>query len=200
VSLIAGHTLLVLDTETTGFSPAPMGRDRLVEVAYVKVVNAAVGEEWSSLVRPGIPIPPEATRIHGIGDAEVASAPGYAEIGRRLREACADHVLVFHNAPFDLPFLRDLFREAGVPPLLNPVLDTLGLARQLGDSGSNRLGDVARRLQVPARTAHRALGDALMTADVLLGLLAKPKVTAKVASLSELAAASQDTVRTTGRR
>jgi len=64
--------------------------------------------------------------------------------------------LAAHNAPFDLPFLIELFREAGVPGLLNPVVDTLGLARGLSGAGSNRLEDVARREGVPVPGAHRA--------------------------------------------
>jgi len=108
VSLLSGQTLVAVDTETTGMSPAD--GHRLVEVARVAIVDGALGEEWSTLIHPCRPIPPDATRVHGISDAMVANAPKAAEAARKLREACADLPLVFHNAAVDLPFLMQLFR------------------------------------------------------------------------------------------
>jgi len=78
--------------------------------------------------------------------------------------------LIFHNASFDLPFLIALLRQAGQPPLLNPIIDTLGLARGLGGPGGNSLGGLAARLGLPVETKHRALGDALTTARLFLAL------------------------------
>lgn len=199
MTLLAGRTVLAVDTETTGMSPAE--GHRLVEVARVAVVDGALGEEWSSLVQPGRPIPPDAARVHGIHDAMVAGAPPAAEVARTLREACDDLPLVFHNAPFDLPFLVHLFREAGAPPLLNPILDTLGLARGLfGSTASNSLGPLSARLGLPAETAHRALGDARTTARLFVLLAGRWEGERGVRSLAELAAVSQDVMRTTGRR
>ena len=168
MSLLAGVTVLAVDTETTGMSPAD--GHRLVEVARVAVVNGALGEEWSTLIQPGRAIPPDATRVHGISDAMVANAPTAAAAGRELRAACADLPLVFHNAPFDLPFLLQLFRDANAAPLLNPIIDTLGLARGLFGTGSNALGALATRLNLPAETAHRALGDTRTTARLFVEL------------------------------
>ena len=203
MSLLAGRTLLAVDTETTGMSPA--SGDRLVEVAYVPIVDGVIGEGWSSLVRPGRPIPPGATNVHKITDAMVAGAPSYADVARVLREACADLPLVFHNAPFDLPFLVAMFEEAGVPPLRNPIVDTLGIAREQGGVGGNSLGALATRMGLPAEAAHRALGDARTTARLFLKLAAaweakRPASGGVPASLAELAAISQDVMRTTGRR
>jgi DNA polymerase-3 subunit epsilon len=198
MSLLAGKTILALDTETTGMSPAD--GHRLVEVARVAVVDGALGEEWSSLIDPGRPIPPDATRVHGIRDDMVATAPKSGEVGRALREACADLPLVFHNAPFDLPFLLWLFREAGAPPLLNPVVDTLGLARGLFGTGNNSLGALAQRLGLPAETAHRALGDTRTTARAFVALAARWEREKGVRTLLELAAVSQDVMRATARR
>jgi len=198
MSLLAGHKILALDTETTGMSPAD--GHRLVEVARVAVVDGALAEEWSTLVAPGRPIPPDATRVHGIRDDMVANAPAAAEVGRALREACGDLPLVFHNAPFDLPFLLHLFHEAGAPPLLNPVVDTLGLARGLFGTGNNSLGALAKRLGLPAETAHRALGDTRTTARAFVELAARWEREKGVRSLLELAALSQDVMRVTARR
>src|SRR5262249_48902917 len=162
MSLLAGHTLLAVDTETTGMSPAD--GHRLVEVARVAAGDGALGAGWSPLGTPGRPTPADATRVHGIPDAMVAAAPSAAEAGKLLREACADLPLVFHNAPFDLPFLLQLFRDAGAPALLNPVIDTLGLARGLFATGSHALGALAEKVGLPRETPHRGLGDTRTTA------------------------------------
>jgi DNA polymerase III epsilon subunit-like protein len=103
-------------------------------------------------------------------DAMVADAPAMAEVGRTWRATLGDHPLVFHNAPFDLPFLVHLFREAGAPPLTNPIVDTLGLARGLFGSSGNKLGELATRFQFPSETAHRALGDTRTTARLFVEL------------------------------
>ena len=198
MSLLSGVTALAVDTETTGMSPAE--GHRLVEVARVAVVGGLLGEDWSTLIDPGRAIPPDATRVHGISDAMVAGAPKAAAAGQLLREACGDLPLVFHNAPFDLPFLVQLFRDASVPPLVNPIIDTLGLARGLFGTGSNALGAVAARLKLPAETAHRALGDTRTTARLFVELAGRWEREKGVRSLLELAAASQDVMRATARR
>lgn len=198
VSLLEGVTLLAVDTETTGMSPSDGAR--LVEVAHVTIANGALASEWSTLIDPGKPIPPDATRVHGIRDDMVAGGPRPADVGRALREACGDLPLVFHNAPFDLPFLVALFREAGAPPLINPIVDTLGLARGLFGTGSNALGALATRLKLPVETAHRALGDTRTTARLFVELAARWEREKGVRSLLELAAASQDVMRATAWR
>jgi len=198
MSLLSGQTAIAVDTETTGMSPA-FGH-RLVEVARVAIVDGVLGEEWSTLIDPGRPIPADASRVHGISDAMVAGAPKAAEAGRLLREACADLPIVFHNAPFDLPFLLHLFREAGTPPILNPIVDTLGLARGLFGPGSKSLGALAARLNLPGEAAHRALGDTRTTARLFIELAGRWEREKGVHSLLELAAVSQDLMRVTARR
>jgi DNA polymerase-3 subunit epsilon len=197
VTLLAGR-LDVLDTETTGMSPA-YGH-ALVEVARVRLEDGAIRERWSSLVQPGRPIPADAAAVHGITDDMVANAPPPAEAGRALREGCGAATLVLHNAPFDLPFLAAMMRGAGLPPLWNPVVDTLGLARGLGGDGSNSLRALAVRFGLPQEVAHRALGDALTTARLFVLLAERWEREKGVTSLAELAASSQDVVRLTGRR
>ena len=198
MGLLNGTRLLALDTETTGMSPRSGAA--LVEVASVALENGAIGESWSSLVNPGRPIPPDAERVHGISDAMVAGAPEPGAIAGRLRAACGDLPLVFHNAPFDLPFLRELMCGSGQAPLHNPVVDTLGLARGLYEGGGNSLGALAARFGLPPQTAHRALGDALTTAHLFLLLTRRWEEENQVRSLDELAAVSQDVLRLTARR
>ena len=197
MSLLSGARLVAVDTETTGFDPA--GGHELLEVACVPIEEERLGETWSSLVRPRRPIPPDAVRVHGITDATVAQAPEPAEVAAALRRACGEGPLVFHNASFDLPFLAALLRAGGQPPLWNPVVDTLGLARALLPAGDYSLGALARRFGLPAETAHRAAGDARTTARLFLRLAGEWEVERPGRGLAELAAASQDALRITRR-
>jgi DNA polymerase III epsilon subunit-like protein len=121
-------------------------------------------------------------------------------VAARVRAAVGERPIAFHNAPFDLPFLIAMLRATGQPPLLCPVLDTLGLARGLFGTGSNSLGALAERLGLPREAAHRALGDALTTARLLIALADRWERDKGVRSLLELAAASQDVMRVTARR
>ena len=139
--ILNGAELVAVDTETTGFD-VTQGH-RLVEGAAVRNEGGALGETWSSLIGPGRPFPAEASAVHGITDAMVADAPGPDAVAAELRARAGDHALVFHNAPFDLPFLIALLREGRQPPLFNPIVDTLGLARGLFGVGSNALGALA---------------------------------------------------------
>jgi DNA polymerase-3 subunit epsilon len=198
VSLLEGERVAVLDTETTGMSPSAGAE--LVEVAVVDLDGADVGRTWSSLVRPSRAIPPDATRVHGITDALVAGAPTPAEVAPRVRSAVGDRLIAFHHASFDLPFLVALMRATGQAPLLGPLVDTLGLARGLFGPGSNALGALAARLGLPWEPRHRALGDALTTARLLIALAERWERDKGVRSLDELAAASQDVMRVSARR
>ena len=138
----------MIDLETTGWSTAHGAT--AIEIARVGVEDGAIAETWSSLVGPRRPIPPEAIQTHGITEEMLEGAPGPESLATSLREACAGSLLVFHNAPFDLPFLALLLRQGGAPPLYDPVIDTLGLSRGLFGSGVNTLAQLAEQLGFPA--------------------------------------------------
>ncbi len=197
MTLLAGARLVAVDTETTGF--APSSGHELIEVACVPITDGVVGEGWSSLVRPARPIPADASRVHGITDAMVAGAPVPAAVAAEVRRACAEVPLVLHNARFDLPFLADLLRAGGEPPLFNPIIDTLGLARGILSESENSLGALARRLNLAPEISHRAAGDARTTARLLVLLAQRWEDERGVHSIAELAAASQDVERRTRR-
>ncbi|MBI3539398.1 MAG: 3'-5' exonuclease [Candidatus Eisenbacteria bacterium] len=191
------QALVVVDTETTGFDAA--GGHRIVEVATVAIDDGAIGETWSSLVSPDRPIPAEATAVHGIDDAMVAAAPPAAQVAAELRLRCGDRMLVFHHAAFDLAFLRPMLRRGGALPLHNPVIDTLGLARGLPGAGGHALEALTARFDLPHQPKHRALGDALTTAQLLLRLASRWASERGIGSWNELAAVSQDVLRRPGR-
>jgi len=197
VSLLAGQRVVVVDVETTGWNPT---RDAILEIACVTIDDGAIADSWSSLVQPGRPVPAEATRIHGITDAMLVSAPPPAVVAKPFRDRCGGSTIAIHNADFDLPFLEALLRRHGADPLYNPVIDTLGLARGLFGPGGNSLAELTRRHGIAHANAHRALDDARATAGLLLALAPRWESDRGTHSMAELAAASQDAIRLTGKR
>lgn len=149
----------VVDVETTGFSAE---NDRVVEMACVMVEDSRIAETSTSLVDPGIPIPPRATAVHGITDDDVVGAPRFEIAQLHLRRMCRGATVAAHNARFDLNFLPRLATL--------PWICTLDLARRAFPQAPNHKNETLRRfLEIDANgfEAHRALGDALVTAQIL---------------------------------
>ncbi|MBU2963327.1 3'-5' exonuclease [Citreicella sp. C3M06] len=165
-------TYTVFDTETTGLLPH---KDEVVQIGAVRVLNGRIvpGEIIDQLVNPGMPIPPASTRVHKVSDAMVQDAPDIAHAGRRFHRFAADSVIVAHNAPFDMAFLRRHRHRMGVE-WDHPILDTVLLSAVLfGASQTHTLDSLCERLgvEIPAQLRHTALGDAHATAQVLIKML-----------------------------
>lgn len=161
--------LVVFDTETTGTNSRS---DRIVEIACVKIHPDGRREDWERRLNPGIPIPAASTAIHGISDADVASAPRFRDVAADLAAYLAGCDLAGYNiAGFDLPVLRAEFLRAGVP---FEVSD-----RRLVDAQRIFFAREPRHLAAAARFycqsehdgAHGARADAEMTLRVLVGQL-----------------------------
>jgi hypothetical protein len=120
------------DVETTGLSAAD--GHRVCEFALLRFLRGTVIDSFVSLVNPLRPIDPGASAVNGITDEMVAAAPTFADLLPRILDFLADDPLVFHNAPFDLSFLRSEARIAGGSWPGNRVIDTLLLARRTGRS------------------------------------------------------------------
>ncbi len=193
-------TFTVLDTETTGLDPA--GGDRIVSLGAVRVVNGRVlrQETFERLVDPGRRVPAASTAIHGLTDAMLAGAPRIEDVLPDLLRFAEDTVLVGHDIGFDLRFLDVAARSAGVD-LAHPVLDTLLLDTTLYPAQSDHtLEAIAGRLGVSVVGRHTALGDALVTAEVLVGMLG-PLQEAGIGTLDDAVAASRTAFRSrTGAR
>ena len=162
---------VVVDLETTG---GPPGADAITEIGAVRVRGGAVESEMSTLVNPGRAIPAQITVLTGITNAMVAGAPPVGEaLTAFLAWARLDGestVLVAHNARFDVGHLRGAARALGLGWSEPTVLDTLALARRAwsrADVPDHKLGTLAALVGSPIRPAHRALGDARATVDVL---------------------------------
>ncbi len=165
-------TYVVFDTETTGLLPE---KDDVVQIGAVRLVNGrqVEGEVFDTLVDPGRPIPPTSTKVHGISDDMVEGAPCMAEAGARFRQFAKDAILVAHNAPFDMAFMKRDARQASAT-LDNPVFDTILLsAAVFGAEATHTLDAIAERLEVeiPTELRHTALGDAEATALIFQKML-----------------------------
>jgi DNA polymerase-3 subunit epsilon len=170
---LADLSYVVFDLETTGLGP---GRgDEVVSIGAVRVRGGRVIPEdyFFSLVDPGRPIPPASTRIHGITDEMVAGQPRLEAVLPRFVEFVAESVPAAHVASFDLAFLNPRLARMGQPPVApESVLDTLLLSYSLFPSwGGYNIDEIAARLGLDVRDRHTSLGDALVTAEILIRLL-----------------------------
>ncbi|MBB4930827.1 DNA polymerase-3 subunit epsilon [Lipingzhangella halophila] len=170
---LAQCTFVIVDLETTGARP---GEARITEIGAVKVRGGEVIGEFSTLVDPGVAIPPFITLLTGITQAMVAAAPRIeAVLPGFLEFAALDQgtVLVAHNAAFDTGFLKAACTEYGYHWPAPPIVDTVALARRLvprDEVKNHKLGTLAGFFGVPDQPTHRALDDARATVGVLHGL------------------------------
>lgn len=166
-------TYVVFDTETTGLLPAQ--GDEIVQIAAVRIVNGrrVEGEVFDTLVNPGRPIPSSSTEVHGITEAMVREAPAMADVGRAFHRFAQGAVLIAHNAPFDMEFLRRHEPAIGAR-FDHPILDTVLLSAVVfGQHEVHSLDALSHRLgiTIPEEARHTALGDTVATADAFLKML-----------------------------
>ncbi len=172
--------LAFLDVETTGAHPV---RDRVTEIAILRVEDGEVVARWESLVNPGMSIPGMIQDLIGITNAMVAEAPRFdalADEVARLLEGC---VFVAHNARFDYGFIRNEFARLG-REFEAPVLCTVKLSRALfPEHHRHGLDALIERHGLACGARHRAMGDAEVLwqfARLVQGRFA-PEVMAKAA-------------------
>ncbi|MEO8601243.1 MAG: exonuclease domain-containing protein [bacterium] len=162
---------VVLDTETTGLD---VSSARLVQLSAVRFEAGQVLHDqcFDQLINPRVPIPPAATAVHRITDAMVAGAPTFAEVKPAFDAFAGDAVLIGQRIGFDLAvLLRETERigERWQPPrFLDTKLLAAALDREAREFGLDAL---ATRYGVTISDRHRALGDALVTAEVFAQLL-----------------------------
>lgn len=158
---------LVIDFETTGLSAG--SGDRVCELGAVKLRGGAVIDTFATLVNPQRSISPGASAVNGITAAMVANAPTFGGIADRLCTMMDGSAVVAYNAPFDVSFLENELRLAGRPRLSCPVVDALAMARQLLPGlGRYPQENVARVVGIPFAVKHRALEDAMVTAQLFV--------------------------------
>ncbi len=163
-------SFVVVDLETAGGQPA--GGTGIIEIGAVRVDGGRIGARFAQLVNPGRRLPPFITQLTGISDDMLADQPPIEQVMGRFLAFAGDAVLVAHNARFDLSFLNAALQALDGRTLHQPHLCTLRLARRLLPTLRRRgLDSVAGHFGIPLIDRHRALGDALMTAEILVHFL-----------------------------
>ena len=167
---LASLSYVVVDVETTGTSP--WSGDRITEIAAIVVRDGVVAERFETLVNPERSIPPMITALTQITWEMVKDAPRFRDICDQLMSVLTGHVFVAHNADFDWRFVTSEVQRASGRRLSGRRLCTVRLARRvLPQLRSRRLDSVANYYGVEILARHRAAGDAVATAHVLLRLL-----------------------------
>ena len=171
---LAQTTFVIVDLETTGGSPK--SGCSITEIGAVKVQGGDLLGEFKSFVNPLSPIPSYITDLTGITNEMVATAPIIDEALPEFLAFCGssnETVLVAHNAPFDIGFLKAAAEEIEISWPEFRVLDTARLARiVLGrDEVPNcKLGTLAQFFNTEVKPTHRALDDAQTTTEILYQL------------------------------
>ena len=171
--LLSQLEMVVFDTETTGLKLRD--GDKVVSIGACRILNGRLlaNEQFDQLVNPERDIPAESTAIHGIHEQDVKQFPPIRVVLPRFRDYVGQAVLVAHNAAFDILALDLPAKDTGIQFDM-PVLDTLLLSRAIDpDLDTHGLDALSDRFQItfPAGTRHTALGDARVTAELLLNLI-----------------------------
>lgn len=170
---LAEATFVVVDLETTGGAPADGG---ITEFGAVRIRGGDVIGEFATLVNPGMPIPPFVVALTGITDALVMQAPRLEAVLPAFLEFLGDAILIAHNAPYDVGFLKGACARHGHRWPTPMVLDTARIARvalHRDEVRNCKLATLAAHFQAAVSPTHRALDDARATVDVFHALVAR---------------------------
>jgi len=164
---------VVFDIETTGLNSHT---NKMIEIGAVKIKAGRIIDRYSQLINPGISIPYHITEITSITNEQVANQPKIDEVIGKFVDFIGDAVLVAHNAPFDMGFIKRDIKEYLNIDLENSVIDTLQMARDLfPDFKKYGLGDLNKSLGLALEKHHRAVDDSQATANMFIIFLEKYK-------------------------
>ena len=170
---IDDEEFVVFDIETTGLNSHT---NEIIEIGAVKIKAGRIVDRYSQLINPGRPIPYHITEITSITDEQVANEPKIDEVIGKFVDFVGDAVLVAHNAPFDMGFIkRDIKKYLNIDYQCS-VIDTLQMARDLfPDLKKYGLGDLNKTLGLALEKHHRAVDDSQATANMFIIFLEKYK-------------------------
>ncbi|KAB7708086.1 PolC-type DNA polymerase III [Bacillus aerolatus] len=167
--LLADETYVVFDVETTGLSAV---YDTIIELAAVKIKDGDIIDRFESFANPHHPLSSTTINLTGITDDLVQNAPEVEEVLKKFKGWTDDAILVAHNASFDMGFLNAGYTRYDLGKSVNPVIDTLELARFLYPTMKNhRLNTLAKKFDVELTQHHRAIYDAEATGYLFLKML-----------------------------
>ena len=155
---------VVVDVETTGGRAAT---NRLTEIGAVKMQGGEVIDEWSSLLNPQRPIPPNITRITNITDSMVAGAPLFRDIAGSFGEFMGDAIFAAHNVNFDYGFISEEYRRIERSFRFAKICTCASMRKLYPGYKSYSLKNLCREFEIDLTSHHRALCDAQAAAELL---------------------------------
>ncbi|WP_022850585.1 3'-5' exonuclease [Limisalsivibrio acetivorans] len=171
-------TYTVFDTESTGTNPE--GGDRVIELGAVRIkpgFRIDRKEKFQSLIDPGVDIPERSVGIHGITQQDISGAPDSCSVLYDFFDFARGTVLVAHDAPKDMAFLRREMRDYSIRNPFEISIDTLKLSRMLYPHWkSHNLDAINEQFNFKSSTRfsrHRALFDAESTANAFRIMIRK---------------------------
>jgi predicted DnaQ family exonuclease/DinG family helicase len=160
---------VALDIETTGFDFVD---EEIIEIGAVKYLKGKETDRYSVFIKPHKPVPQFIKQLTHITDKQLAGGMQLNEAINGLKAFAGDHILLCHNAAFDVGFINAKCDQLKIAPLLNRILDTLELSRiYLPFIPNHQLGTVAEYFSIDLSNAHRAIFDAQATGEILLNLI-----------------------------
>lgn len=160
----------IIDIETTGQASST---GKITEIAIYIHNGFEITDSFASLINPEVYIPGFITRLTGIDNEMVKTAPKFYEVARKIVEITQDKVFVAHNVSFDYRFIQEEFQRLGYD-YQRQTMCTVRLGRKfLPGYKSYSLGRICSELGIDINGRHRAAGDALATVSLFEMILAR---------------------------
>lgn len=153
----------VVDIEATGSDPS---KDKIIECAVVNTNGKEILDTYSTLIDPCTPIPAFITGITGITSEMVAGAPTFFQVADEIARNIDDTIFVAHNVTFDYNFLKGELSNCGIEISLPTICSCRTARKLLKGYSSYSLQNLTYALQIRHQKAHRALDDAMATAEL----------------------------------
>lgn len=150
---------VVLDLETTGFSPA---FDEIIEVGAIKVRDSQIVSEFNKIINVGHELPEFITELTGITDEDIRNGEDLGAVLQELELFIEESLIIGHNISFDLRFLN----ASSIDEYKNDNLDTMIISRRMfKEERHHRLKDLKTRFDIKTES-HRALSDTFATFQI----------------------------------
>ena len=167
--LIHSLTFCVFDLETTGGNHQ---HDKIIEIGLVRIQELKIVAQKSFLIKPDMHIPEFIQKLTSIKDADVNDAPLIEDVMDEILEFMGDAILVAHNTSFDVPFFNSVLRRMDRPELQNKSICTYLMTKyMIPNLLSSNLNYMSKIFNLQHQKAHRALDDAMASAELLLKYL-----------------------------
>lgn len=166
------NDVVVFDIETTGLEASTC---EIIEIGAVKIHNGKITETFETLIKPKGKIPQEITDLTGITYDMVVSSPSIKQVIPDFYKFCYNTTIMAYNIDFDYKFINQFGKKSGYLFDMKQI-DAMFLARSFVPGLKNfKLSSVCKKLGVSLENAHRAVHDAMATAEVVIKL--SPNIT-----------------------